>query len=251
MKRQLAIAVTLIAALASPATARDVVVFAAASLKGPLDQLAEAYQTKTGDVVRISYGGSNQLAKQILDGAPADIFISAAVNWMDEVEKAGLLADGSRKDLLGNTLVLVSSEPATPVQIDQGFDLAVLLGDGKLAMAMVDSVPAGQYGKAALVSLGLWNSVSGAVVQADNVRAALAFVARGEAALGIVYGSDAVADPSVHLLGTFPDSSHPPIVYPAARLKSASDPADQAFFAALSSPEARAIFTAAGFQPLQ
>ncbi len=251
MKRHLALVSILIAALASPARAGDVVVFAAASLKGALDQVALDYQAKTGDVVRISYGGSNQLAKQILDGAPADIFISAAVNWMDEVEKAGLLAEGSRKDLLGNTLVLVSAEPLAPVQIDKGFDLAGLLGEGKLAMAMVDSVPAGQYGKAALQSLGLWDSVSRAVVQADNVRAALAFVSRGEAALGVVYGSDAVADPSVHLIGTFPDSSHPPIVYPAARLKAASDSADQDFFTALSSPEARAIFTKAGFEPLE
>lgn len=170
---------------------------------------------------------------------------------MDWLVSRDLVQPGSRRVLAKNALVVVAhgaDQPPMPLTVD-GF--AARLGGGRLAMALVEAVPAGQYGKAALQSLGLWDSVSRAVVQADNVRAALAFVSRGEAALGVVYGSDAVADPSVHLIGTFPDSSHPPIVYPAARLKAASDSADQDFFTALSSPEARAIFTKAGFEPLE
>ncbi|MGV8955418.1 MAG: molybdate ABC transporter substrate-binding protein [Cypionkella sp.] len=249
MSRRLALASVLIA-LATPALAENVVVFAAASMKTALDAVAADFSAKTGNTVSISYAGSNQLAKQIIDGAPADIFISAAVNWMDAVEQAGLITDGSRRDLFGNTLVLVANgKDAAAVNITQGFDLAGLLGGNKLAMAMVDSVPAGQYGKAALQSLGVWDKVEASVAQADNVRAALAFVSTGEAPFGIVYATDAVADPRVSVVGHFPADSHPPIVYPAALLKTATDTAGD-FFADLSTPEARAIFTAQGFKPL-
>ena len=235
---------------AAPAMA-DTVAFAAASLKTALDPIAAEFQKATGDTVTISYAGSNALAKQIIEGAPADIFISASEQWMDEVEKAGELQDGTRRDLLGNTLVLVAHDAAaTPVELAGTTDLAGLLNGGKLAMALVDSVPAGQYGKEALTSLGLWPSVEGSVAQADNVRAALALVSTGEAPFGIVYATDAAADPAVHVVGTFPADSHKPIRYPAALLKTAADPADAAFFEALGAPDATAVFKAQGFEIL-
>lgn len=235
--------------LATPALADDVVVFAAASLKTALDPIAADFQTATGHSVTLSYAGSNALAKQILEGAPADLFLSAAVNWMDEVEKNALVT--TRKDLLGNTLILIAhGKDATPVEITPQLDLPALLGDGKLSMAMVDSVPAGQYGKEALTSLGLWDAVAPSVAQSENVRAALALVAQGEAPLGIVYGTDAVADDNVTAIGTFPADSHKPITYPAALLTNAQDDADRAFYDYLSSPEAEARFTAQGFTVL-
>lgn len=234
--------------LALPVAAEDISVFAAASMKTALDQIAGDYQARTGNTVTVSYAGSNLLAKQIIDGAPADIFISASESWMDEVEKAGAVADGSRLDLLGNTLVLIAHDAVAPVEITDQTDLKGMLGDGKLAMAMVDSVPAGQYGKAALESLGMWDGVAPSVAQTDNVRAALALVAVGEAPYGIVYATDATAEPAVHLVGTFPADSYPPAIYPAALLRGAADPADRDFFDALSGPEARAVFAAQGFE---
>ena len=248
MRRSLTLAL-LAVLLASPALADDVVVFAAASLKTALDEVAADFQAATGNTVTISYAGSNGLAKQIIEGAPADIFVSAAVNWMDEVGKAGLVAD--RKDILGNTLVLVAhGAGAAPVEIGPGFDLKGLLGDGKLAMGMVDSVPAGQYGKASLESLGVWGAVEGSVAQSENVRAALALVVSGEAPYGIVYASDAVSEPGVTVVGTFPEDSHKPITYPAALLTGAADAADKAFFEALSDDAADAKFAAQGFAVL-
>lgn len=240
----------LVVALASPARADEVVVFAAASLKTALDQVAADFETATGNMVTISYAGSNALAKQIIEGAPADVFVSAAVNWMDEVGKAGLVAD--RRDLLGNTLVLVAhGAGAAKVEIGPGFDLKGLLGDGKLAMGMIESVPAGQYGKAALESLGVWGAVEGSVAQSESVRAALALVVSGEAPYGIVYASDAKSEPGVTVVGTFPQSSHQPIVYPAALLTGAADAADRAFYEALSSEAADATFAAQGFAILK
>ena len=251
MSRPLSLALVL--ALCAPAAhAEEVVVFAAASLKTALDAVAADYQAETGNTVTISYAGSNALAKQIIEGAPADIFISAAVNWMDEVEKAGLIVPGSREDLLGNTLVLVAhGKGAAPVDIGSGTDLAGLLGDGKLSMALVDSVPAGQYGKASLESLGLWSSVESHVAQSENVRAALALVSSGEAPYGIVYASDAVADDNVTVVATFPADSHKPIIYPAALLTGAADAADKAFYEALSSEAADAKFAGQGFAILK
>jgi molybdate transport system substrate-binding protein len=193
--------------------------------------------------VTISYGGTATLAKQIIAGAPADMFISASEPWMDDVMAAGVMAEGSQVDLLGNTLVLVGQAGADPVVLA---DLPAQLGDGKLSMAFVDSVPAGQYGKAALESLGLWAAVAGQVVQSENVRVALAFVARGEAALGVVYASDAVAEPGVAVVATFPEGSHPEIIYPAA-LTAQAGPAAEAFLAALQAPAADAVFLANGF----
>ena len=241
----------LAATIALPAAGEEVTVFAAASLKTALDAVAADYQAATGNTVTISYAGSNALAKQIMEGAPADIYVSAAENWMDEVEKAGLIVPGSRKDLLGNTLVLVAAaKEAAPVEITQGFNLKGLIGDGKLAMALVDSVPAGQYGKASLTALGVWDAVAPSVAQAENVRAALALVSTGEAPYGIVYATDAKADPGVTVVGTFPEDSHKPILYPVALLTGAADPADKAFYDLLSSPEAAATFAGQGFAVL-
>ncbi len=237
--------------LPAPALAEEVVVFAAASMKTALDAVAAEFEAATGHGVTISYGGSNALAQQILQGAPADIFVSAAVDWMDVVEEAGLVVPGTRADLLGNSLVLVAHDPAAAqVEIGPGLDLPGMLAGGRLSMAMVDAVPAGQYGRAALESLGLWAGVEGSLAQSENVRAALALVATGETPLGIVYASDAVAEAGVTVIGTFPADSHPPIRYPVALLTAAAEAADRAFLQALSEPAADAIFAAQGFAVL-
>ncbi|MCU0899233.1 MAG: molybdate ABC transporter substrate-binding protein [Cypionkella sp.] len=248
MPRRLALAFALAASLASPARAEEVVVFAAASLKTALDGIAAEFQAETGHKVTISYGGSGALAKQIIDGAPADIFISAAVNWMDAVDAAGLVAAAKRRDLVGNRLVLVAHGTDAPaVALSRGLDLAGLIGSGRLAMGLVDAVPAGQYGKAALDSLGLWQSVEPLVAQVENVRAALTLVSAGEAPYGIVYATDTAPQDNVTVVATFPADSHPQIVYPAALLSGAADAADAAFFDALSSDAADATFAAQGF----
>lgn len=245
-------ALLLAAALPLQAGAEEVVVFAAASMKNALDEIAAGFSAATGDQVTISYAGSSQLAKQIIEGAPADLFISANVQWMDEVEKAGLLAASARADLLGNRLVLIAhGKNAQPVEIGTATDLAALLDGGKLAMAMVDSVPAGQYGKAALENLGLWEGVQADVAQSDNVRAALALVSTGEAPYGIVYATDAAADDNVSVVGEFPADSYPTIIYPAALLKDAADAADRAFYEALSGEAAAAAFEKQGFTVLK
>lgn len=233
------------------AAAEDVVVFAAASLKNALDEVAAGFTAETGNTVTLSYAGSSQLAKQIVAGAPADLFLSANVEWMDEVEKAGMLADGQRDDLLGNRLVLIAhGKDAPAVQIGSDTDLAGMLAGGKLAMALVDSVPAGQYGKAALETMGLWEGVYSEVAQADNVRAALALVSTGEAPYGIVYATDAAADDNVSVVGEFPADSYPKIIYPAGLLTGAEDQADRAFYDALSTEAADAIFVKHGFTVL-
>lgn len=245
--RRLVLAATLALTVTSPLHAAEVVVFAASSLKTALDQIAADWQAKTGNRVTISYAGSNTLANQIIQGAPADIFLSAAENWMDVVEAEGLTVPGTRVDLWGNQLVLVAHGTADPVTIDATLDLPALLAGGKLAMGMVDSVPAGQYGKEALETLGLWSKAETSVAQSENVRAALALVAAGEAPLGIVYASDALAEPGVTVIGTFPADSHTPITYPAALLTNAADQADRDFLKALSDDAADATFAALGF----
>lgn len=239
---------------ALPAFAENVTVFAAASLKNALDQVAASYTEETGNQVTISYAGSNQLAQQIIQGAPADIFISANEKWMDEVEKAGLVADDLRHDLLGNALVLIAHDKDAETLSEDAMmnlDLPAMLGDEKLAMALVDAVPAGQYGKAALQALGQWDAVAPNVAQADNVRAALALVATGEAPYGIVYATDAVAEDNVAVIGAFPADSYPPIIYPAALTTVAADDADRAFYDALSSDQAATVFQDQGFTVLK
>jgi len=239
-----------IAVPAVPALAADsVVVFAAASLKNALDDVVAGYQTATGKTVTVSCGGSSALAKQIEAAAPADIFISADLAWMKDVHDKSLTVVATEKPLLGNEIVLVApKDSTTAIAIAPGFDLASALGpDGHLAMANVDSVPAGKYGKAALTKLGVWDSVSGKVVQADDVRAALAFVARGEAPLGVVYATDAAAEPKVKVVATFPADSHPPIVYPVALLAASTNPDARDFLTYLESDAAKPAFIKQGF----
>lgn len=238
------------------AQAEEITVFAAASLKNAMDTIAADWQKTTGNTVVISYEGSPNLAKQIEAGAPADIFISASESWMDTLAAENLIKADTRRDLLGNSLVLIAAgQDAKPVEISPDLDLAGLLNGGKLSMAMVDSVPAGQYGKEALTSLGLWQSVEPAVVQSENVRAALKLVATGEAPFGIVYASDAIADSSngnsVKVIGTFPQDSHKPIVYPAAVIATSNTAAAAAFLDQLSSPAAAAVFESQGFTVLE
>jgi len=226
------------------AQAQSLTVFAAASLKNALDEVAALHK---GEKPVISYGASSALAKQIENGAPADVFISADLDWMNYVEKKGLVAPGTRKNLLGNRLVLVApaKQPAK-LQIAPGFTIGRALGDGRLALADPQFVPAGKYARAAFEKLGVWNQVAERVAAAENVRAALALVARGEAPLGVVYQTDANAEPGVMVAGVFPADSHPPIVYPVAALKGAKSGAAP-FLQLLGSPAARAIFEKHGF----
>lgn len=234
--------------LALPARAEDVTVFAAASMKTALDQVARDWEARSGNTAHISYAGSGALARQIAAGAPADIFISANPEWMESVAKTGRVK--VREDLLGNRLVLIAHDAkAAPITIGKNLDLRALLGGGKLAMALVNAVPAGQYGKAALEHYGLWAGIAPDVAQADNVRATLAMVALGAAPYGITYASDAVAEPRVHVVATFPDDSHPPIRYPAALLSDTQ--AARSFYDDLTSPEAVKIFQSQGFHLLK
>lgn len=228
-----------------PALAAEITVFAAASLKTAMDRLAPAWEAATGDRVTVALAGSSALARQIQRGAPADVFVSANVDWMDLLEAEGLIAAESRRDLLGNRLALVARAPARPLD---PADLPQALGQGRLAMALVEAVPAGIYGRAALEALGLWEELAPRVAQADNVRAALALVATGAAPFGIVYATDAAAEPRVSAVATFPEGSHPPIVYPAA-LVAGADPAAAAFLDWLAGPEAGAVFADLGFAP--
>jgi molybdate transport system substrate-binding protein len=224
-------------------TASGQTVFAAASLKNALDEVSMLFPSR----VTISYGASSALARQIENGAPADAFISADLAWMEYLQKKDLLVPGTRRNLLGNRLALIA--PARePVKLEPapGFALLSALGKGRLALAEPNSVPAGRYAKAALEKLGVWDQVAGRVAAADNVRAALALVARGEAPLGVVYQTDANAEPGVMIAGAFPEGSHPPIVYPVAAVKGAK-PGAVAFLDFLSTPRARAIFEKHGF----
>lgn len=230
-----------------PAQARTVLVFAAASLKTALDAIAGEWRRETGNAATISYAASSNLAKQIDNGAPAGLFISADREWMDYLEQRKLIDPKTRVDLLGNTLVLIApADSAVRVTIAPGFPLAALLGDGRLAMADPASVPAGKYGRVALERLAVWSSVQNRIAAAENVRAALLLVARGEAPLGIVYRTDAAAEPGVRVVGTFPPDLHPPIVYPMA-LTIAAGPDAAAFVAYLRGPAAGALFEAQGF----
>lgn len=250
--KSLRIAAAVSLALVFPLMVRagEITVFAAASLSNALVEIKTTFEAATGHELVIAFAGSSSLARQIQQGAPADIFISASPDLMDAIEIEGLIEPSARFDLLGNSLVLVAHGALAPLEITPGLDLATLLGEGRLAMAMVDSVPAGVYGKAALQRLGLWDTVAASVAQANNVRAALAFVAYGEAPLGIVYATDAAAEARVTIVGTFPENSHPPIVYPIADLANRDTPAEAEFLAYLRGPEARAAFERQGFTVL-
>jgi molybdate transport system substrate-binding protein len=237
---------------AMPANAQDLLVFGAASLRNALDVVIERYQADGGSPVRASYASSSTLARQIEQGAPADLFVSANPQWMDYLEQRDLLRAGSRADLLGNGLVLVAPlDSATTLEIAPGFDLLDALDGGFLAMGDPDHVPAGIYGRAALERLGVWDAVAPRMARADNVRAALALVARGEAPLGVVYRSDALADASVKVVDDFPRDSHPPIVYPVAIMADSKHPDAAALATLLQSETAGAIFERFGFTMLQ
>ncbi len=245
----LAAGFALVLGLAAPGFGADgLTVFAAASLKNAMDEVAAGFERETGHAVTVSLAGSSALARQIRYGAPADVFISANPGWMDALEREGLIDPASRFDLLGNALVLIAhGRDAPPMEIAPGLDIAAMLGGGHLAMTLVDAVPAGIYGKAALESLGVWEAVAPQVAQADNVRAALALVASGEAPFGIVYATDAAADDNVTVAGAFPADTHPPIVYPAAAVAASRNPLNRRFLAWLRGPAARAAFERQGF----
>jgi molybdate transport system substrate-binding protein len=260
MKRREWLSGTLAAALMPAMTAqaqdRALVVFAAASLKNALDEIATEWsKAMAKPMPKISYAASPALAKQMEQGAPADLFISADVDWMDYVAKKNLIVPDSRVDLLGNKIVVIAPRDSkTTLELKPGADVAKALetaGAGsKLAMANVDSVPAGKYGRAALEKLNAWNGVKDKIAQAENVRAALLLVARGEAPLGIVYATDAAAEPNVRIIAAFPDDTHPPIIYPAAVTKDAASADARGFLDYLKSARARPAFEKQGFTVL-
>jgi molybdate transport system substrate-binding protein len=247
------LAAALVAAAASSAAAQgeDVVVFAAASLKNALDEVAAQWRRESGKKAVISYAASNTLIKQIEQGAPADMFISADLDWMDYGQQKNVIKPDTRSNLLGNRIVLIAAKGANvTADIKPGFDLAAALKGGRLVMGNVTAVPAGRYGKAALENLGAWDGVKDKIAQVESVRAALVLVSRGEAPLGIVYQTDAAADPGVKIVGTFPENTHPPIIYPIALTKESGNPHAQAFLNYVRSPAARPAFERQGFTVL-
>jgi molybdate transport system substrate-binding protein len=228
-----------------------ITIFAAASLKNALDDAAAKWHAQTGNETAISYAASSTLAKQMENGAPADMFISADLDWMNYVQERKLIDEKSRANLLGNKLVLVApADSKENVTIAPNFPLAKLLGTGKLAMGEPNSVPAGKYGKAALTKLGVWDAVADHVASAESVRAALLLVARGEAPYGIVYQTDAAAEKGVRIAGTFPPDSYPTIIYPIA-VTAKANPAAASFETYLRSAAAAPMFTAQGFTMLE
>lgn len=229
-----------------------VTVFAAASLKEALDAQAHRFASATGNRVVVAYGASSALAKQIEAGAPADIFVSADRAWMDDVAQHALVSPGTRADLLRNTLVLIApSRSTSTLRVAPHFGLVAALGDDRLAMANPDSVPAGRYARRALEHLGVWKAVEPHVARTADVRGALALVSRGEAPFGIVYATDARADPGVKVIDTFAPDSHPPIVYPIAMLSGSKSPAAPSLLEYLRSAPARAVWEQYGFGLVQ
>ncbi len=244
---QLILALTMLAVPATAAPVSTLTVFAAASLKNALDDVGAAFTGATGVVVRISYGASSALARQIEQGAPADVFISADPDWMDYVARRQLIVSISRRNVLTNHLALIApADSKIRLRVARDMPLAAALGSGRLAVAGPE-VPAGKYARASLTSLGVWSSVKNKLAPAENVRAALTFVARGATPLGIVYDTDAKIEPSVRIVGLFPDASHPPIIYPAAVVAASKAPSAGAFLDFLQSARGSAIFHRYGF----
>ena len=236
----------------APAQGQKLIVFAAASLKHALDEVNVAYQTEEGRQTATSYAASSTLAKQIEAAAPADIFISADLDWMDYLAKWNLIKPETRANLLGNRLVLIApADSAGELGISPNFPLAPTLGNGRLAIADPNGVPAGRYVKAALESLGVWSSVADRLAPAENVRATLALVSHGEVPLGIVYKSDAVAYKGVKILGTLPENTHPPVIYPVAAVAISTNPGSPRYVAFLRSSAARPILEKHRFTFLQ
>lgn len=256
MKRRewlsLALASAVVPAGAARAESAGVVVFAAASLKNALDEVAADWTRANGKpAARISYAASSTLAKQIEQGAPADLFISADLDWMDYLDKKGLIRRDTRINLLGNRIVVVAPRDSrVTLELKPGVDFAKALAGGKLAMANVEAVPAGKYGKEALTKLGAWAGVKDKIAQAENVRAALLLVGRGEAPLGIVYATDAAAEPNVKIIAAFPDDSHKPIIYPAAIVRDSKSADAKGFFDYMKGLKARPSFEKQGFTVL-
>ena len=246
-----AVFIMLLGAACSPAAAQDktITVFAAASMKNALDDIDAAYTARTGVKVTVSYAASSALAKQIEQGAPADVFISADTDWMDYAVARKSINEPSRVNLLGNSIVLIAPKDSeiNNVSIDAGFDLAKLAGDGRIATGDVKAVPVGKYARAALEKLGAWEAAQSKFAMTENVRAALTLVARGEAVLGIVYATDAKVEPGVKIVGTFPANSHPAIIYPVAATTTAKPEAAN-YLAFLRSPAAKAILEKYGFR---
>jgi molybdate transport system substrate-binding protein len=240
----------ILSALSAPASAeeRSLTVFAAASMKNAIDDIDAAFTSKTGIRIVASYGASSALAKQIEQGAPADIFLSADTDWMDYAAAKKTINEATRTNLLGNTIVLIAPRDSKidKIAIGPHFDLAGLAGQGRIATGDVNAVPVGKYAKAALEKLGAWQAAAAKFAMAESVRAALALVARGEAVLGIVYATDAPVEPGVKIIGTFPPDSHPPVVYPVAATSSAKAGAAD-YLAFLRSSQAKVIFERYGF----
>lgn len=245
--RLLALLATAAACLGARADA--VTVFAAASLKESLDGAARAFESASGHKVSVSYAGSNALARQIENGAPADLFISADVDWIDYIVQRNLAVAGSRRNLLANDLVLIAPADSTVrLKLAPGVDVARALGGKRIALANPAAVPAGKYARAAFTALGSWEAIAGSIASTDNVRSALALVARGEAPLGVVYRTDALAEKNVRIVDAFPAGTHPTIVYPLVRLRRATSPAAAAFASYLATPQALAGFARYGFR---
>ena len=251
-------AILVFAALAAApqraAAQETVTVFAAASLRNALDDVDAAFTKATGVKVSASYAASSALAKQIAQGAPADVYVSANIKWMDFLEEKKLVAPGSRINLLGNRLVLIAPRDSKLDHMtigigsgELGFDIARLAGSGRIAVADVKAVPAGLYAKAALISLGAWAAAEPKLAQAENVRATLAYVARGETPLGIVYATDAKIEPNVKIVGVFPEGSHPAITYPAAGITASQNAQVMRYLHFLQTPAAKAAFEKYGF----
>lgn len=234
--------------------AEDITVFAAASLTNAVTAAAKAYEAKSGDSIQISFASSSTLARQIAAGAPADIFISANQKWMDWLAEQDLIATATRHNIVANSLVLIAPKDSTigPIALGKNTDLAALLAeDDRIAVGDPDHVPAGIYAKQALNHLGQWETLSPRLARADNVRAALALVERGEAPLGIVYRTDAAIAADVKIVATFPEDSHPPITYPIALIKDADTDANAKFLAWLLGDDAGKVFADYGFDPVQ
>jgi molybdate transport system substrate-binding protein len=230
---------------------KPLTVLAASSLQEALQAEADAWAGQDHPRPVLAFAASSALARQVASGAPADLFLSADEAWMDSAQKAGALRPGTRRDLLGNAIVLIAPK-TSPAKVDLSVpaSLGTALADGRLAMADPDTVPAGKYGKAALTWLGVWDGLAGKVVRGENVRAALALVESGEAPLGIVYATDAAASAKVRVVATFPAASHPPIRYPMAVLAGSTNPQAESFAKFLASAKGRAIFARYGFVPL-
>ena len=248
----LALAVTAASPVRAQSQSADtLVVFAAASMKNALDDANAAFAKATGIKVTASYAASSALAKQLESGAPADVFISADLKWMDYVAEKKLIKADGRINLLGNKLVLIAGKDSRlgSIKIEPGFDIAKLAGDSRIAVADVKAVPAGLYAKAALEKLGAWAKAEPKLAQAENVRATLAFVARGETPIGIVYETDAKIEPNVKIIGAFPDGSYPPVTYPVAATANAKADAAK-YLDFLRGGTAKAIFEKYGFSIL-